>query len=373
MKRILVLCLVILGVTSAQERTAIQTSGEEVLVDVVVRDKKGHAVVNLDQRLFTVLDEGVPRQISSFRLVKGTEAVSSVNGTSTTQKLDAIRQIRLVTLIFDRLSQGERTATRQAAMELLKTDLPPNRYMAVFTLGHELQAVQGFTNKRDLLIQAVEKATSRPSSQFSGDNDQMRKQAEELLGPNQTGNQDMISRLGQLAGTAVSSNSSAAGFDAIFARSVIEMISFGERSEMAYAGRSTIWALLNAVRGQSQLPGRKALIYFSDGFAIPQGAEEEFRAVISAANRNNLSFYPIDAHGLVSLEQQGDGGPLGGGCCIGAERGLGIRRDGSVPAQNRNCAFRRSGHQRESDEHPGYAGHASRSDRRFSHGQHQRL
>src|ERR1035438_2268833 len=124
MKQILALCLVILGVTSAQERTAIQTSGEEVLLDVVVRDKKGHAVVNLDPHFFTVLDEGVPRQISSFRLVKGTEAVSSANGTATTQTLDPIRQIRLVSLIFDRLSQGERTATRQAAMELLKTDLP---------------------------------------------------------------------------------------------------------------------------------------------------------------------------------------------------------------------------------------------------------
>jgi hypothetical protein len=84
------------------------------------------------------------------------------------------------------------------------------------------------------------------------------------------------------------------------ARSLVEMISFNERSEMAYAGRSTIWALLSAVRGQSELPGRKALIYFSEGFAIPQGAEEEFQAVISAANRNNLSFYPIDARGLTS-------------------------------------------------------------------------
>lgn len=304
MKQILALCLLTLGVASsvlrAQERTAIQTSGEEVLLDVVVRDKKGHAVTNLDQRLFTVLDEGVPRPIASFRLVKGTEAISSANGSATIEKLDPIRQIRLVTLIFDRLSQGERSATRQAAMELLKTELPPNRYMAVFTLGNELQAVQGFTNKRDLLIQAVEKATSRPSSQFSADNDQMRAEAEKMLGPNQTGNQDLLSRQSQLSGIATSSGSAAAGFDAIMARSLIEMISFAERSEMSFAGRSTIWALLSAVRGQSQLPGRKALIYFSEGFAIPQGAEEEFRAVISAANRNNLSFYPIDAHGLVS-------------------------------------------------------------------------
>src|SRR5260370_8972993 len=109
MNRLLVFSLVIACGAPAQEKTAIQTSGEEVLVDVVVRDKKGHAVTSLSQSSFTVLDEGVPRQISSFRLVKGTDAVSAAaNGTTTTEKLDPIRQIRLLTLIFDRMDQGKR-------------------------------------------------------------------------------------------------------------------------------------------------------------------------------------------------------------------------------------------------------------------------
>lgn len=144
MKRLLALSLLIAGLAPAQEKTAIQTSGEEVLVDVVVRDKKGHAVTTLSQGSFTVLDEGVPRQISSFRLVKGTEAASAANGTTTTQKLDPVRQIRLVTLIFDRMDQGERAATRRSALDLLNVNFPQNVYMAVFTLGNELQAIQGF-------------------------------------------------------------------------------------------------------------------------------------------------------------------------------------------------------------------------------------
>jgi hypothetical protein len=60
MNRLLTLSLLIAGLAPAQEKTAIQTSGEEVLVDVVVRDKKRHAVTNLPQGSFTVLDEGVP-------------------------------------------------------------------------------------------------------------------------------------------------------------------------------------------------------------------------------------------------------------------------------------------------------------------------
>ena len=281
-------------VAPAQEKTAIQTLGEEVLVDVIVRDKKGHAVNSLSQGSFTVLDEGLPRQISSFRLVKGTEAaVPAANGTTITQKLDPLRQIRLVTLIFDRLDQGERTAARRAALDFVNGNLPPNVYMAVLALGNKLNAIQGFTNRRDLLAHAVEKATSQSSTQFSAESEQMRAQLERALGPNQTGAQDTVTRLGQMPLGGVSD-----AFAAIMARSLIQMISLNDRSEMAYAGRSTIWALLAAVRGQTQLPGRKAVIYFSEGFSIPQGAEEEFQAVISAANRNNLSFYPVDAHGL---------------------------------------------------------------------------
>jgi VWFA-related protein len=279
------------AVTQAQDKPTIQTSGEEVLVDVVVRDTKGKSITNLPQSAFTLTDEGEARQITSFRLVRGTDSVSQAGVTS---KLDALRQIRLISLIFDRMDQGERASTRDAALQFLKNEFPPNVYMAVFTLGNELQAVQGFTNKRDLLEAAVNKATSRPSSQFSSDSQQIRADAEQLLGPNQTGNQDLSTRQGQMQLLTVGQ-----GMDSIMARSMIEMISMDERSEMSYEGRSTIWALLAAVRGQSELPGRKAIVYFSEGFAIPQGAEEEFKAVISGANRNNLSFYPIDAHGLI--------------------------------------------------------------------------
>src|SRR5580700_11229971 len=116
MQRTLALLLLAAGIAPAQEKTAIQTAGEEVLVDVVVRDKKGHAVTSLPQSSFTVTDDGAPRPISSFRLIRGTEAISATGGApGATQKLDPLRQIRLVSLIFDRLDQGERFATRRAA------------------------------------------------------------------------------------------------------------------------------------------------------------------------------------------------------------------------------------------------------------------
>jgi VWFA-related protein len=294
MKTPLALLLLLAGFSRAQDKASIQTAGEEVLVDVVVRDSKGHAVTNLPQSAFSLTDEGESKQITSFRLVKGTDSVSQAGATA---KLDPLRQIRLISLIFDRMDQGERALTRDAALEFLKNEFPPNVYMAVFTLGNELQGIQSFTNNRDLLVKAVNKATSRPSSQFSSDSQQLTRDLDQILGPNQTGNQSLFTRQEQMPVEQA--------MEAIMARSMAEMISLDERSEMSYEGRSTIWALLAGVRGQSELPGRKAIVYFSEGFAIPQGAEEEFKAVISSANRNNLSFYPIDAHGLTQSNLNG--------------------------------------------------------------------
>jgi hypothetical protein len=102
MRRLLALVLFAAAGATAQQ---IQTAGEEVLVDVVVRDAKGRAVTNLPQSAFTLTDEGAVKQITSFRLVKGTESVSQAGATTA---LDPLRQIRLISLIFD--NPGRSTA-----------------------------------------------------------------------------------------------------------------------------------------------------------------------------------------------------------------------------------------------------------------------
>jgi hypothetical protein len=77
-------------------------------------------------------------------------------------------------------------------------------------------------------------------------------------------------------------------------------------TELAQTGRAAIYGLLDAVRQQYRLPGRKSVLFFSSGFGIPQGMEETFKTVISTANRFNVTFYSIDAGGLgtKSLNQE---------------------------------------------------------------------
>ncbi len=105
------------------------------MLDVVVRDKKGKRVPDLEAGDLRILDNGVECKISSFSLVQGNGGLISAenpiaSATPTTRKLDPLRQVRLVTLIFNRLDLDSRNISRSAALDLLKNQFPQNVYMA---------------------------------------------------------------------------------------------------------------------------------------------------------------------------------------------------------------------------------------------------
>src|SRR5206468_4450191 len=66
-------------------------------------------------------------------------------------------------------------------------------------------------------------------------------------------------------------------------------------------------ALEQAAKMLGSLSEKKALVYFASG-VDKTGSENEaqLRATINAAVRNNVSFYPIDARGLVAAAPLGD-------------------------------------------------------------------
>ena len=63
-------------------------------------------------------------------------------------------------------------------------------------------------------------------------------------------------------------------------------------------GFATINSLLAVITPMRNLPGRKTIIFFSEGLALPQSVQTKFPAVINAANRANVSIYAIDSAGL---------------------------------------------------------------------------
>jgi VWFA-related protein len=275
----------------ASPLSSVQARTQEVLLDVVVRDKKGRAVTDLKPDDFQILDNGDPRPIKSFRLVQGGEAIS---GGGTRTQLDPLRQIRLVTMIFQCYQTQSLRFAHDAAEDLLKGELPQNVYVSVMTIDHKLEVLQPFTNDPDLLRKAIDRATHSGSTDFSKDTDTVQKQLEQIVGPNTTGAQSMQEQVDNMPGGTNPAEKE-------MAQMLLTTIQTEQSSAMTQAGRASIYALLDAVKEQYRLPGRKTVLYFSEGFVIPLGVEGPFQEVISIANRSNVSFYDVDARGLTSV------------------------------------------------------------------------
>ena len=70
-----------------QQPPAVKTNVNEVLLDLVVRDKKGKPITDLKPEEVTITDNGVKQTILSLREVRGTEAISA---TGASMPLDQI-------------------------------------------------------------------------------------------------------------------------------------------------------------------------------------------------------------------------------------------------------------------------------------------
>src|SRR6266568_9641458 len=124
-----------------------------------------------------------------------------------------------------------------------------------------------------------------------------------MLGPNTSGAQSLQEQVNNIAppvnGNGPPTNSG--GFaNVAMAQMLLEMIRTEQSFSMTESGRTAIYALLDAVKEQYRLPGRKTILYFSEGFVVPQELDEPFRQTMSIANRSNVSFYTVDAHGLTT-------------------------------------------------------------------------
>ena len=76
------------------------------------------------------------------------------------------------------------------------------------------------------------------------------------------------------------------------------MLDHYERLERDQEGYATINSLLAVISPMQNLPGRKTIIFFSEGLKLPPSVMLKFPAVVNAANRANVSIYSIDAAGL---------------------------------------------------------------------------
>lgn len=291
----------------------------EVVLDAVVKDKKGRAVKDLSAADFEILEDGVPQEVKSFRLVMhdappavapGGETNTNADNGSNPGAAPAMKpptrpsppatisnsnRIGAIALVFDRLSPNARSVARQAALSYLSGGLRQDDFVGVFGIDLSLRVLQRFTNNEQLVRKAIDRGLSHTSSSYASNTEQIGNLADQ-----QADLQNSIDT-NAAAGGATNNPAAAIGAAAIdqqMAQMTQNVLEGFERLEHDQQGYATTDGLLAIVNSMARLPGRKALIFFSEGVATPTSVMPHFKSVISNANRANVSIYSVDAAGL---------------------------------------------------------------------------
>lgn len=291
-----------------------------VNVDVYVTDKKGNRVTGLGRDDFEVKEDGRPVKITNFYAVEdGREVTDAADGEATEQAEEAAeasqedvaeasrpapaplrheeadvpdeQRLFLVVYIDNfNLHPANRNRVMGELSYFLTTELDPGDQIMLVTYDRSLNVRRPFTADPDLISRALREVERLTAHAVSRDDEQ--RSAMDRIFDERT------------------SAASAMAYARMYAESMANDLAF------------TVGALKELVNQLGGLPGRKAILYVSDGVPMVPGQEafhavqsrfgastgitqsleydasRDFTRLANAANANRVTFYTIDAAGL---------------------------------------------------------------------------
>lgn len=276
-----------------------------VVETVTVSDKSGKPVEGLTVKDFTVTEDGAPQTISFFEYERLPEIPAEKPEPKSTARPEPYRKLahtriapespgnpryrdhRLLALYFDltAMPAADQFRALDAAERFIRTQATPSDLLAVLAFqGGAVQVLADFTDDKDRLLRILETL---------------------VVGEDQ----DAIEAD---SGAADSPDTGAA---------------FGQDDSQfnIFSTDRQLSALQTAATMLGQLNEKKSLLYFASGLQL-NGVDNQaqMRATVNAAVRAGVSFWPIDARGLVAQAPLGDAtrGSAGG---IGMYNGAGAR------------------------------------------------
>jgi VWFA-related protein len=292
-------------VTAAAETFSESIQVSVVDLDVFVTDKAGKPVTGLRKEDFTVLEDGKPVEVSNFFAENGrTAAAASAAGARIPSATAAApgstdQRLRLVVFIDDvNFSVANRSRILQSVGTFLHTELKPGDEAMIVRYDEKLVVRQPFTSDLARLDADLAAILELPSD--------VRKF-----------NASYIQAVEEL----VQSINGGEGFGPLAEASVSNWA-----SQESSAVRGALNALDSVVSSLAGVPGRKTLLYVSDGLPLVPGLElftlisrrfaspdadkrtpgmvaqrfdltPRFRQITSHASRNRITFYPIESYG----------------------------------------------------------------------------
>ncbi len=273
----------------------VKISTNLVQIDVSVTDSKGNPITDLRRDEIEIFENGKKQNVTNFSFISSARpgvserpATKAQDGISipvppSTPRPDQIR--RTMVLMVDDLSLSFQSSyhTRRALRKFVNEQMDEGDLVAIVRSGGSVGALQQFTNDKRILLAAADAVKWNPRS----------------------------GRIGAFTSISPGMKESlkAAGDTLVTDAEVAE-----EQEAQMAEGRpgmnvgELFQSLQYVVKGLSELPGRKSVILFTDGFAMndqdPQGFVESgdvsflLSSLIESANRAAVVFYTLDPQGL---------------------------------------------------------------------------
>jgi VWFA-related protein len=264
------------------------TSETHLVVEtVVVKDKQGNPIDGLTAKDFIITEDGVTQTIKFCEHQSLPETVTALPVTPSSQediklyKTLAHSQItpeggsnakykdrRLLALYFDMSAMPpfDQMRSLAAAQKFIRTQMTPSDLIAIMRYqSGSVDVLQDFTADRNRLLSIIETMIVGENSEYAQVND----------------------------------DSSASDTGAAFGQDDSEFNIFNTDRQLS--------ALQTAAKMLGLLNEKKSLIYFASGMRL-NGVDNQaqLHATIDAAIRAGVSFWPIDARGLVAEAPLGD-------------------------------------------------------------------
>jgi VWFA-related protein len=271
----------------APEADVTFSSNTQLVVETVtVRDKSGKTLEGLTAKDFTVTEDGAPQMIKFFDFLRLPETPaplpSQTVATSVLKKYPKSRitpetpgntrykDHRLLALYFDMtaLPPGDQLRALDGARKFIRTQMTAADLMAIMMFsGGSVQVLQDFTADRDRLSTIIETISVGEDQGFD----------------------------------ETTADESSADTGAAFGQDDGEFNIFTTDRQLA--------ALQTAAVMLGQLSEKKSLLYFASGLRL-NGTDNQaqLHATENAAIRAGVSFWPIDARGLVASAPVGNAG-----------------------------------------------------------------
>ena len=296
--------------TPQRAEGAVQAGVRAVLVDVVIRDRRGQPVRDLTESDFEVLEDGVPQTLGSFSRVFELPAgappapttaatpAAAAGGAPTLTNAPAITASSgpgVMALVFDRLSPEARRLAAQSARNYIGSKEESPDFIGVFGIDLSLASYVPFTRNAVALRRALDSMVKGGSLGFTSAEQQqaLTSAQQQAAAAQQAANAAIANAGGPGGGTPGGAPADAKMME--MQSETLRDFELMQRDQQGYATTNGLFAI---VRTLGRIPGRKSLVLFSEGIAIPDAVQRLYLGVIDAANRANVSIYTMDAAGL---------------------------------------------------------------------------